>query len=370
MNQTFEVAVIGGGIAGAAAVISLAQEGLSVAWIRPKWKGEAHKVGESLAPAANPILERLGLSHLMENISHRRANSTFSAWGQSALVERNSAVHLEGAGSIINRIKFEQDLFDIANEACSLVVEDALQEFVELGREWQIRTSNGTKVIACFVIDATGRAQVIGKALAQEKSTQRIMGDHLVAAYAFLRQKEGSDVIATPATIIESVEDGWWYASLLPSNELTLNFYSDPDIMPKGISINLDKWKNLIQQTNQISYWIEDAEFIVDTPPQLDSAATRWLSPAAGVSGVAGWAAIGDAAVSFDPLSAHGMTTALWAAARSPDLVKAYLNGNNQILRDYADSVEKGRKEYLKQRNDIYRQEQRFADKEFWHRRR
>lgn len=110
MTALHDVAVVGGGIAGAAAVLSLAQAGLSTFWIRPAIQAaiqtDGHKVGESLAPAANPILSALGVSDLLANRHHRKANATFSAWGQAMLVERNSAIHLEGAGHIIDRTRF------------------------------------------------------------------------------------------------------------------------------------------------------------------------------------------------------------------------------------------------------------------------
>ncbi|MFT7157851.1 MAG: hypothetical protein ACI8Q1_002875 [Parvicella sp.] len=61
--------------------------------------------------------------------------------------------------------------------------------------------------------------------------------------------------------------------------------------------------------------------------------------------------------------------TALWAAARAPDFVKAHLAGNDQVLADYVCSVEKGRRDYLHQRNDLYCQEKRFQEYEFWKRR-
>jgi len=363
--------VVGGGIAGATATIALEQSGISVLWIRPEWQCDSHKAGESLAPAANPILSSLGLSFILENNHHRHANATFSAWGQEALVERNSAVHLEGPGNIIDRVKFEEDLFRIANESSAIVIEDELQSIAEEEGLWQLTSKSGTVATARFIIDASGRSQVVGRHCKKAGGERALSetDDHLVAAYAFIRQKENTNVIATPATIIESVENGWWYASLLPSGYLTVNFYSDPDIMPKRITTDLSCWLQLIQHTHQIAHWIEDAEFIVDSPPKLASAATRWLTPAAGINQEAGWAAIGDAAVAFDPLSAHGMTTALWAAVRAPDFVKAYLAGDNQPLKNYSDSVEEGRQHYIEQRSNMYSQEKRFQDYEFWARR-
>lgn len=151
--------------------------------------------------------------------------------------------------------------------------------------------------------------------------------DHLAAAYSFLFQKKDSDVQPTYATLIEAVDTGWWYASFLPSGVLALNYYSDPDLMPKGLTSNLEDWNALISKTKHISHWIDDAEFIIDSPPEIASAATRCLSSATGIEDDAPWAAIGDAAASFDPLSAHGMMTALWAASRMPNLVSGFWGG-------------------------------------------
>ncbi|QUX96770.1 hypothetical protein C0J08_15790 [Marinomonas sp. CT5] len=371
MSIVHDVAVVGGGIAGAAAVLSLAQVGLSTLWIRPTTiSADVSKVGESLAPAANPILSALGILDLLNNHHHRKANVTFSAWGQAMLVERNSVIHLEGAGHIIDRARFERDLVQLASEVCSTVLDSLLTGVEEADGLWVLSTDYSEGKQAKFVIDASGRSQIIGKFFSRYHDLSVETDDHLVAAYAFMRQKENSEVMVTPATLIESVPDGWWYASLLPSNQLTLNYYSDPDLMPRGLSSDLDEWQSLIQQTNHIAYWLEDAEFIIDRPPKLASAATRWLSSAAGLyNGQAGWAAIGDAAVAFDPLSAHGMTTALWAAARMSDVVSSYLEKDYSILYQYAEAVEQGRKDYLTQRNTIYAQEKRFSSCEFWQRR-
>ncbi|WP_191600262.1 glycine oxidase maturase GoxB [Marinomonas algicola] len=379
----YDVAVVGDGIAGSAAVIALAQAGISVVWMCPdankngsSSKGNSssrHKVGESLAPAANTILHSLGLSYLLDYDCHRSANATFSSWGQDALVERNAAVHLEGAGHIIDRVKFEGDLHDMAKQASDFFLIDSLSSMQEEEAIWILTTQGGCKVNARFIIDATGRSQAVGKMLARSNKTHNHTDDHLVAAYSFLQQKNNNDVDPTPATLIESVENGWWYASLLSSGLLSLNFYSDPDLLPRGLTANLDLWLALISQTKHVSYWIEDAGFDVVKPPEITSAATRWLTPVAGINHLAGWAAIGDAAVAFDPLSAHGMTTALWSAVQMPDVVTEYfaepVMKGAERLNQYSNAVEEGRTQYLNQRRVIYGQEKRFQAGDFWIRR-
>ena len=363
-SMIYDVAVVGGGIAGAASVIALAQAGVSTFWLRPPFTDEQHRVGESLAPAANTLLKELGLWSLLQNTAHRSSNTTFSAWGADFLVERNAAVHLEGAGHVIDRYRFEQDLFATADEASSAILEDILASYLVDDGLWLLTGESGSQSHCRFLIDATGRAQVVGRGLGCGETE-----DNLVAAYSFLSQKQHSDVEPTKATLIETVRNGWWYAALLPSGCLALNYYSDPDLLPKGLTKNCDIWRDLISQTQQIRHWIDDAEFLVDAPPKLASAATRWIVPSADVYKGLPWAAVGDAAASFDPLSAHGMTTALWAASRMPAVVKNMLVGDSDVLKGYAQAVAKGVDAFNQQRLDMYSREQRFMDETFWARR-
>ncbi|MEZ5592249.1 MAG: hypothetical protein R3F53_16675 [Gammaproteobacteria bacterium] len=124
--------------------------------------------------------------------------------------------------------------------------------------------------------------------------------------------------------------------------------------------------QTLLQETRYISRWIADVNFSLDSPPRIARADTTWIAPAAG----AGWAAIGDAAAAFDPLSSHGMTTALWTAITAADAAAAALSGQTAPLARYADRVAAGVQDFLHSRSSIYSQETRFADQPFWQQRR
>src|SRR5690606_17234956 len=107
------VAVIGGGIAGAAACITLASAGLKPLWIAPDAR-TGDKPGEHLAPAARPLLAKLGALDLVARPEHRSANVMLSSWGSDHLVERHAMVHLEGPATVLNRTAFEADLVELA----------------------------------------------------------------------------------------------------------------------------------------------------------------------------------------------------------------------------------------------------------------
>ncbi len=358
------VSVIGGGVAGAAACLALAQRGHSPLWLAPPETRGREPVGESLSPAATPILAQLGLAAIIQSSRHRSARATFSSWGSDMLVERNAFLHLEGPGHVIDRRFFEEQMRDAASAVaeschCGLARGTARPE-----GGWLLALANGSEVTTDFVIDASGRAAVVGRSRAALERT-----DRLVAATAFLPHRDAS-VEPTRATLIEAVCDGWWYAALLPDGRLALAWFSDPDLTPPGLSRDIDLWRERIAGSVHIARWIADAGFAVEAPPRLVSAGTARLANA-GAAGdeASGWAAAGDAAAAFDPLSSHGLTTALWSGVQAGQAAAGWLAGDRDPLAVYAGRVAAGYARFLEQRAAIYACEQRFSRYPFWQRR-
>lgn len=353
------VAVAGGGIAGCATVLALARAGLPVAWIAPE-AAQGDRPGESLGPAAGPLLTRLGLGDLLQGPRHRPAAVSFTCWGSAALLERSSAAVPGGVGHVVDRPLLEAALARHAGE-CAQVrrIRDALAGFRRDTGGWSLETAAGEALQAAFLVDATGRAAAIGRRLSVLRR-----GDSLVAACAFLQQQD-PEVEPTPATLVEAVADGWWYATLLPDGRLAINYYSDPDLMPNGLGRDLAAWRGLVAESRYVSRWIDSAGFAVTAPPLLASAGTSWLDRAAGPD----WIAVGDAAAAFDPLSAHGMTTALWTGIEGAKAVALALDAAPEALDRYAGRVARGMASYRADRARIYGHERRFADRPFWRRR-
>ena len=357
MAQTWPVAVVGGGMAGAAAVLTLAQHDINPLWLAPAGP-ESGRIGESLAPAANRTLAELGVTDLLAHPHHRRANATYSAWGGDRLVERNAITQLDGAGWVLDRPLFERDLIERASRLAR-PRQDSLADARRNNARWRLELASGETADTRFLIDASGRSAVFGRQVSTLKRT-----DQQIAAYAFLEQID-DDVEPTRATLIEAVHDGWWYAALLPDGRLVASWFTDPDLTPKHLTRDLNVWRSKITETLHISRWIKDAGFKVAAPPALASAGTTWLEPCAGL----GWAAIGDAAAAFDPLSSHGMTTALWSGRSSAKAVAEEIAGTSGRLNAYAASVASGVRNFLEQRARFYSAERRFTRAPYWRRR-
>lgn len=352
------IAVVGGGIAGAAACLRLAALGLPPLWIAPPAPA-GDRPGEQLSPAARPLLARLGAADLLDAPGHRPANALFSAWGSELLAERNAAVHLEGPPVVLDRPAFEAALSARAEAACARRLAAPLEQAERRDDGWRLAAAGGAGS-ARFLLDASGRAAAVAS-----RRASRFRADRLAALCSFLRRDPAGEVEPTRATLIEAVAGGWWYAALLGDGRLALVFYSDPDLLPAGATRDAAVLRDLLAGSRFVGRWVAEAGFLVEVPPRLASAGTTWLAPAAG----AGWAALGDAAAAFDPLSSHGMTSALWGGVAAAEAAAAALAGDQDAPAAYAARVAAGVEDFLASRREVYGRERRFAAEPFWQRR-
>jgi flavin-dependent dehydrogenase len=79
------------------------------------------------------------------------------------------------------------------------------------------------------------------------------------------------------------------------------------------------------------------------------------------------WLALGDAALSFDPLSSHGVTNAVYSAQRAAAAIEAALNGGGAgALQEYEATLTAIFGQYLQSKDQLYRQERRWPHAAFW----
>lgn len=360
MTAPYDVAVVGGGLAGAASCISARQHGLRVAWVAPE--ATQVPVGDSLSAAATPVMRSLGLLSLLADSAHRAENTVFSAWGQEQLRERHSFSSPLGAGCVVSRAVFEAAVRERVPKAVDRWF-FACRSCKPYQGEWELQLDGGQSLRARSLVDATGRRSMIGRQFSSLRRT-----DRLVALSAVLKQGDSS-ITATPATIIESVRQGWWYVALLADGRLSLFYFSDPDLLPRQPTASAATLNELVGETRWVGTWLRElgAEYV--EPARLHSAGTTWLFEPCGQQEGALWLAAGDAAVAMDPLSSHGMASALWAGWRSGRVIHDFHDARPDSLLRYRAAIESGRQQFLVNRKRIYSMEQRFAQSLFWQRR-
>lgn len=191
------------------------------------------------------------------------------------------------------------------------------------------------------MIDATGRASRIARLF----GARRLIDDPLIAVVAFLESEEGD---RDSYTLVEAAENGWWYTATLPSNRLAAMFITDPPARAFTFappSHTCDRiGKHGYRRTAQ--------------PRAVDAGSAR-------VDRFAGdrWLAIGDAAVSLDPLSSHGIAAALHGGMLAAE---AILTGDS---RRYTGAMEGMWNGYASMRRAFYAAERRWPRSTFWQRR-
>lgn len=343
------VAVFGGGIAGAAAALRLAQGGMRPLWIAPP-RGDRFIPGEHLSASAIPLLKTLGSDAILRAQVHRHAHSTYSAWGSDTLVARNAIVQLEGPPTVLDRGAFEDTLGVQAVAAGAVRLDHHVGDVSVVDGRWRLMVQ-GDAVDAGFVFDATGR-----KAIVASQFATRFQADRLGCQYA-LFARQGTDT-PRPVTLIEAEARGWWYMSVLADGRAVVNFYSDADIAGFATA----QLEAQAHQTQAIAAYLADYGYVRQGTARRITTNSSWIAPAIG----AGWVAVGDASAAFDPLSSHGMTTALWSGIEAAD---AFAAQDKARMHRYADSVAKGVQDYLLARADVYRRERRWPDSPFWARR-
>ena len=81
------------------------------------------------------------------------------------------------------------------------------------------------------------------------------------------------------------------------------------------------------------------------------------------------WLAVGDAALSFDPLSSQGLFNAIYTGLAGAESADRHLSGDGSALGEYASRIASIRDAYQTHLSAWYGMERRWADQPFWRRR-
>ena len=132
--------------------------------------------------------------------------------------------------------------------------------------------------------------------------------DGLVAFHARFVPGPGGVPDNDSRTLIESCADGWWYTTLLPSSERMIAFLTDKDLARGQMLLSSGGLTAGIARTRYIGALIRSSGYVMSGCPRGANAASGGLNRVAGP----GWVAVGDAALTFDPLSSQGIFNAIY----------------------------------------------------------
>ena len=363
MKTDAEVAVLGGGPAGAATALTLARAGISTVLLDAADEADTTlwKIGEGLPPLARLTLQRLGVWERFAADDHLPSHGNRSAWGSSQLAERNFLFEPYGPGWHLDRQRFDALLRTATIEAGAVFYPYRVTGCAFTSGAWELSSELTARyVTARYVVDATGRTSWF----ARKQGARRLNSDGLVGVAALLAPAaQGTD--RDSLTMIEAVADGWWYAALLASGQLVMVFLSDGDLPAAKAARTSGGWLQLLSRTEHLARRVAAHGYRFAREPRIVSANSSRLNQVTG----AHWLAVGDAAAAYDPLSSQGILAALESGERAGAALVAREQGESETFADYARSVDEHWQHYLASLRFYYGQETRWPDAPFWQRR-
>ncbi|WP_299817321.1 NAD(P)/FAD-dependent oxidoreductase [uncultured Roseibium sp.] len=361
----FEVVVLGGGPAGCATAMALAQHGIRDILIVESGDYTSARVGESIPPDTRLLLNELGIWEEFLQQAHEPCLGSCSSWGDDVLGYNDFLFNPLGHGWHLDRIRFDQFLAKMAARKGITVCTNT--RFVRCepqgsdghGLSLQSKSDEKVKEISArFVVDAMG----MHSGLARQMGARKRFLDRLICAYGFFDYSATHDF--SRLTILESSEYGWWYAARLPNNKLAVAIASDPETVRQRALCNARDWLCELKETRHIAPIVAGREFNLERP--LTYPALSFILDK--ISGD-NWLAVGDAASSYDPISSQGIYKALFDGLSAAKIIVQYLAGEANSLDAYQIDILSRFNHYLENRNFFYAMEKRWPNSLFWTRR-
>lgn len=336
----YDVLVVGAGPAGSITALLLSKHGFKVAIIDITIKRKVD-IGECLPPECKPFLDQLGLWNKLKTEGHLPCYGNQSVWEDDFLHTNDFIYSPWGHGWHLDRIKFDLLLKDESKKNNVDMFLDTKITNIQLeNSKWII---NGVNIffIAKFLVDATGRASWLSYKL----GSKRQFFDYQIAIVG--RFKNNFNYDKDSFTLIETSQDGWWYSAALPSGYRVVTFFTDPK--NSRFIKNRSHFLNEISKTFYISKRLFP-NYVLESNPFLWPANTSILSKIAGKN----WLAVGDAAITHDPLSSYGLTFALQTSFQAASIIKSSFNHKLLAISKYEETLKQQFKKFLLQLKYIY----------------
>ncbi|NUO01065.1 MAG: NAD(P)/FAD-dependent oxidoreductase [Saprospiraceae bacterium] len=357
-----DILILGAGPAGASLALMLLQRAphLSVTII-DKSDGQKEKIGETLPPQIRDLMVPLGIWEKFRKEAHLLSQGTCAVWGDEALLENDFFFQTNGPGWRIDKKRFNHFLVTEATERGALFQYGASAKLTEKTPglfHFQITGNSGEKecLQAVFVVDASGRTAHF----ASQMGAQKVRFDNLTSIWRFY--EFSTPPAADMPALVEACENGWWYSASLPDKKLAVAWMTDSDLAPIPEQQE-ETWQQELKAVRHTQQRVVQAQSAGKI--QVWPAASQCLDTLFGE----GWIAVGDAAATFDPLSAQGIFKAMKSGIFGAYATLDFFAGKTNPLGKYEHLLRKEYENYLDIRGRFYQQEQRWPTHTFWQRR-
>ncbi len=213
-----------------------------------------------------------------------------------------------------------------------------------------VKRAHVSEIQGDFLVLATGRSGAVGRHLGS-----RVWKDRLCLVGGFVPPApECGEWL-----LVEAVSNGWWYSAPFRDGQLFAGWMTDAN------ELRLHESRTIALKVALSEAPLTSARLLSVPSANVRMAGTVALHPCAG----ADWIAVGDAAISRDPLSGEGLACAMRSGWNGAASIIAAASGIATALTEATARGDEDFKAYLRQRTAAYSAQPRWPDAQFWARR-
>jgi len=317
-----DVLVVGGGPAGTSAATALRRRGHDVLLLEKDRHPRFH-IGESLLPCNLPLFEELGVLDKVRAIGVPKFAADFPSadGGYRTFHFRRALGGSPPQAFQVKREDFDALLFEHAREAGADAREGVKVDSVELGGIGHVvaRATDAEgelTVRAKYLVDASGRDTLLGKALKLKRKNDAHQSAAIFAHFSGVEVRPGED--AGNVSIFR-FDHGWAWFIPLPDGVMSVGCVCRPEYLKQRRGRNEEFLMQTIALMPEAARRMQGAQRIGDVrvTGNYSYACERMAGP--------GWIMIGDAWAFVDPVFSSGVYLAMDNGLRAAELIDASL---------------------------------------------
>ena len=331
---TYDVAIIGGGPAGSTAAALLARAGRRVI-VFEREKFPRFHIGESLLPFSMKAFTRLGLHEkfLRAGFMKKHGGEILGACSEpgTKFYFKDGYRSQTDHAYQVTRSDFDKLLLDHAAECGAEVHEDTSVDRVEFLNddvELAVRSNGSSHSIrARYIIDASGRASVLGRQFKIKKTYNHLQKLSIFAHYDGVWRAEGID--GTLTVLLRAI-DRWFWLIPLSAERTSIGVVLDSEIF-RNSKLNAEAFlEQALAQQPIIAKRMTNARRVSQVCVEADFSyrsarlhGNRWLLA-------------GDAAGFIDPIFSSGVFLAVFSGEQGADVLNQVLDHPRKAKRLFA----------------------------------